>query len=60
MHKGFGRIEFKELISKLEQLVPSVRACYQMYFKADDSEIAYAIAIDALFLFEFLCYYGVG
>ena len=60
MHKGSGRIEFKELISELKQLVPSVRSCYQMYLKADDSEIAYAMAINALFLFELLCYYGVG
>ena len=60
MHKGFGRIEFKELISELKQLLPSVRSCYQMYLKADDSEIAYAMAINALFLFELLCYYGVG
>ncbi|XP_075674800.1 putative UPF0481 protein At3g02645 [Castanea sativa] len=54
MHKGFGRIEFKELIPELKQLVPSVRAFYHMYLKADDSEIAYAMAIDALFLFELL------
>ena len=60
IHKGFGRIEFGELIYELKQLVPSVRACYRMYLKANDFEIAYAMAIDALFLFELLCYYGIG
>ncbi|XP_030944837.1 putative UPF0481 protein At3g02645 [Quercus lobata] len=60
IHKGFGGIELKILILGLLKLVPSVRACYQMYFEANDIEIACTMAIDGLFLLELLCYYGIG
>ena len=60
IHKGFGVIKLEDLIQGLLKLVPSVRACYQMYLKANDLEIACAMAIDSLFLLELLCYYGIG
>lgn len=60
IRKGFGGFDLEIFIQGLLKLVPSVRACYQMYLKANDLEIACAMAIDSLFLLELLCYYGVG
>lgn len=60
IHKGFGGFDLEIFIQGLLKLVPSVRACYQMYLKANDLEIACAMAIDSLFLLELLCYYGIG
>lgn len=60
IHRGFGRIEFPQLIGRLRMLVPAIRSCYQMYLIANDTAIAIEMAIDGLFLFKLLCCYGIG
>lgn len=60
IHRGFGRIEFQQLIVGLRRLVPAIRSCYQMYLIDNDTAIALVMAIDGLFLFKLLCCYGIG
>ncbi|KAB1202278.1 hypothetical protein CJ030_MR8G010112 [Morella rubra] len=62
IHRGFGRRDgFKTLIEGLSlKLMPSVRACYQMYLMDNDSQVACIMAIDVLFLFGLLCSHGIG
>ncbi|KAB1202277.1 hypothetical protein CJ030_MR8G010111 [Morella rubra] len=48
IHRGFGRRDgFKTLIKGISlKLMPSVRACYQMYLMDNDSQVACIMAID--------------
>jgi len=59
IHRGFGRIEFQQLVEGLRMLVPAIRSCYQMYLIDNDTAIALVMAIDGLFLFKLLCCYGI-
>ncbi|KAB1218821.1 hypothetical protein CJ030_MR3G007320 [Morella rubra] len=59
--KGFRScIEFQELIHELARLMPSIRACYQIYLSLSDCRIACIMAIDSLFLFGLLCRHGIA
>ena len=62
IHKGFGPMNsFEKLMEGLIlKLVPSIRACYQMYLTYNDSQVACIMAIDGLFLFGLLCSHGIG
>ncbi|KAE7997206.1 hypothetical protein FH972_001860 [Carpinus fangiana] len=60
IHRGFGHIQLKELIEGLVELVPSIRAFYQMYLTDNEIAVAFVMAIDGLFLFKLLCLYGIG
>ncbi|XP_075674801.1 putative UPF0481 protein At3g02645 [Castanea sativa] len=60
IHKGFGKIGFLDLIDNLIELIPSVRACYPIHSPGKEDEVACILAIDGLFLFELLLYYGIG
>ncbi|KAG7947198.1 hypothetical protein I3843_14G081400 [Carya illinoinensis] len=59
-HNEFRHIKFQELIQGLRKLVPSIRACYQMYLTDGDERIACTMAIDGLFLFALLCHRNRG
>ncbi|KAG6678498.1 putative UPF0481 protein At3g02645 isoform X2 [Carya illinoinensis] len=56
IHDKFNHIEFQKLIRGLLKLLPSIRACYQMYLTDGDERIACTMAIDGLFLFALLCH----
>ncbi|XP_059431586.1 putative UPF0481 protein At3g02645 [Corylus avellana] len=59
IHRGLGSKDFDDLHEGMEELVPSIRACYQMYLNDNETLIAFVMAIDGLFLFKLLCCYGV-
>ncbi|XP_058208333.1 putative UPF0481 protein At3g02645 [Rhododendron vialii] len=58
LQQKFGSLEFKQLVSVLSGLEHRVRACYHKYLDVEGETIAWIMAIDGLFLLEFLCRYN--
>ncbi|KAG5559531.1 hypothetical protein RHGRI_009156 [Rhododendron griersonianum] len=57
LQQEFRSLEFKQLVSGLSRLEYKVRACYHKYLDFEGETIAWIMAIDGLFLLEFLrCY----
>ncbi|KAF7148222.1 hypothetical protein RHSIM_Rhsim03G0255300 [Rhododendron simsii] len=57
LQQEFRSLEFKQLVSGLSGLEQRVRACYHKYLDVEGETIAWIMAIDGLFLLEFLrCY----
>ncbi|XP_058208330.1 putative UPF0481 protein At3g02645 [Rhododendron vialii] len=57
LQQEFRSLEFKQLVSGLSKLEHRVRACYHKYLDFEEETLAWIMAIDGLFLLEFLrCY----
>ncbi|KAI8565686.1 hypothetical protein RHMOL_Rhmol03G0280100 [Rhododendron molle] len=57
LQRDFKSLEFKQLVSGLSRLEYKVRACYHKYLDIEGETLAWIMAIDGLFLLEFLrCY----
>lgn len=54
VQKEFKSLEFKQLVDVLSKVVNSVRACYHKFLDIDDDTLAWIMAIDGLFLLDFL------
>ncbi|KAF7146956.1 hypothetical protein RHSIM_Rhsim03G0255100 [Rhododendron simsii] len=60
LQQKFKSLEFKELVSGLSGLEHRVRACYHKYLDFEEETLAWIMAIDGLFLLEFLrCYNSI-
>ncbi|KAK2631652.1 hypothetical protein EUGRSUZ_L02628 [Eucalyptus grandis] len=57
--KQLERIKFQSLVEQLVKLEPRVRACYHKYLDFNGETLAWMMAIDALFLLEFLQIYAI-
>ncbi|KAL3736852.1 hypothetical protein ACJRO7_025736 [Eucalyptus globulus] len=57
--KQLQRIKFQSLVEQLVKLEPRVRACYHKYLDFNGETLAWMMAIDALFLLEFLQIYAI-
>ncbi|KAI3775407.1 hypothetical protein L1987_49983 [Smallanthus sonchifolius] len=52
-------IDFEqEIVEKVEEIVPLVRACYDLYHDAHDNMLAWLFAIDGMFLIDQLSAYS--
>ncbi|KAH7854538.1 hypothetical protein Vadar_015041 [Vaccinium darrowii] len=57
LQQAFKTLEFKQLVNGLNELEHRVRACYHKYLDIEGETLAWIMAIDGLFLLEFLrCY----
>ncbi|KAG5559528.1 hypothetical protein RHGRI_009153 [Rhododendron griersonianum] len=57
LQQEFRSLDFKQLVSELSGLEHRVRACYHKYLDFEGETIAWIMAIDGLFLLDFLrCY----
>ncbi|XP_058206951.1 putative UPF0481 protein At3g02645 [Rhododendron vialii] len=57
LQRDFKSLEFQQLVSGLSTLEYKVRACYHKYLEIEGETLAWIMAIDGLFLLEFLrCY----
>ncbi|PSS13906.1 UPF0481 protein [Actinidia chinensis var. chinensis] len=54
LQKMFRTLEFKELVDNLMEFEYTVRACYHKYLDLEGNTLMWIMAIDGLFLFEFL------
>ncbi|KAI8018239.1 putative UPF0481 protein [Camellia lanceoleosa] len=54
VQKQFQSLKFKQLVDKLHELEYEVRACYHKYLDIDGETLAWIMAIDGLFLLDFL------
>ncbi|KAF7149267.1 hypothetical protein RHSIM_Rhsim03G0255200 [Rhododendron simsii] len=54
LQRDFKNLEFKQLVSGLSRLEYKVRACYHKYLDIEGETLAWIMAIDGLFLLEFL------
>ncbi|KAH7861169.1 hypothetical protein Vadar_022527 [Vaccinium darrowii] len=54
VQKEFKSLEFKQLVGKLNEVEYNVRACYHKFLDIDGDTLAWIMAIDGLFLFDFL------
>ena len=54
LQKMFRTLEFKELVDKLMEFEYTVRACYHKYLDLEGNTLMWIMAIDGLFMFEFL------
>ncbi|KAG5564239.1 hypothetical protein RHGRI_000440 [Rhododendron griersonianum] len=54
VQKEFKSLEFKQLVDVLSKVENSVRACYHKFLDIDDDTLAWIMAIDGLFLLDFL------
>ncbi|KAL0397128.1 UNVERIFIED_CONTAM: hypothetical protein Scaly_0161200 [Sesamum calycinum] len=53
-HKDFQNLKLQLLVDCLLELEPKIRACYNKYLKFNGETLAWMMAVDASFLFEFL------
>ncbi|KAK4413969.1 hypothetical protein Salat_2809700 [Sesamum alatum] len=53
-HKDFQNLKLQFLVDCLVELEPKIRACYNKYLKLNGETMAWMMAMDASFLFEFL------
>ncbi|OWM87922.1 hypothetical protein CDL15_Pgr000339 [Punica granatum] len=51
--------EFDDLTEKLEKLDPYIRASYHKFLELNQDVLAWTMAVDGLFLFDFLCRSGI-
>ncbi|KAI8565685.1 hypothetical protein RHMOL_Rhmol03G0280000 [Rhododendron molle] len=57
LQRAFRSLEFKELVSEISGLEHRVRACHHKYLDFEGETLAWIMAIDGLFLLDFLrCY----
>ncbi|GMP60337.1 hypothetical protein CsSME_00023240 [Camellia sinensis var. sinensis] len=54
LQKQFKSLEFKQLVEKLAKFEHKVRACYHKYLDVECDTLAWIMAIDGLFLLDFL------
>ncbi|THG22269.1 hypothetical protein TEA_017581 [Camellia sinensis var. sinensis] len=54
VQKQFRRLKFKQLVDKLNELEYEVRTCHHKYLDIDGETLAWIMAIDGLFLLDFL------
>ncbi|XP_058215785.1 putative UPF0481 protein At3g02645 [Rhododendron vialii] len=54
VRKEFRSLEFKQLVDMLSEVESSVRACYHKFLDIDGDTLAWIMAIDGLFLLDFL------
>ncbi|KAI8570565.1 hypothetical protein RHMOL_Rhmol01G0044600 [Rhododendron molle] len=54
VQKEFRSLEFKQLVDMLSEVDNSVRACYHKFLDIDGDTLAWIMAIDGLFLLDFL------
>ncbi|CAL5397245.1 unnamed protein product [Camellia sinensis] len=55
----FESLEFKQLVNQLIEHEHRVRACYHMYLDVEGETLAWIMAIDGLFLLDFLRNYHI-
>ncbi|THG18879.1 putative UPF0481 protein At3g02645 [Camellia sinensis] len=55
----FKSLEFKQLVNQLIEHEHRVRACYHMYLDVEGETLAWIMAIDGLFLLDFLHNYHI-
>ncbi|XP_039161176.1 putative UPF0481 protein At3g02645 [Eucalyptus grandis] len=51
---------FSGLTGKLSELDQKVRACYRMFLELNAIQLAWIMAVDSSFLFDFLCRHSIG
>ncbi|KAF7154105.1 hypothetical protein RHSIM_Rhsim01G0051000 [Rhododendron simsii] len=54
VQKEFRSLEFKQLVDMLSEVEYKVRACYHKFLDIDGDTLAWIMAIDGLFLLDFL------
>ncbi|KAH7859577.1 hypothetical protein Vadar_002827 [Vaccinium darrowii] len=54
VQKEFKSLEFKQLVGNLNEVAYNVRACYHKFLDIDDDTLAWIMAIDGMFLLDFL------
>ncbi|XP_052198396.1 putative UPF0481 protein At3g02645 [Diospyros lotus] len=54
LQKMFRSIKFEQLVDKLEELEQEVRACYHKYLDIEGHTLSWIMAIDGLFLIDFI------
>ncbi|KAK4413970.1 hypothetical protein Salat_2809800 [Sesamum alatum] len=52
--KDFQNLKLQRLVDRLVEFEPSIRACYNKYLNLNGETLAWMMAVDASFLFEFL------